>query len=632
MCGINGFNFRDESLIKKMNMTTQHRGPDDEGIFLSKHWSLGHNRLSIIDLSSAGHQPMFTPDKKFAVIFNGEIYNFLEIKKELEKKGCKFQSKTDTEVILYSYQEWGPKCLQKFNGMFALAILNLETEEVFLARDRVGIKPLYYYYKNNKFIFSSEVKAILRHKVETPLNYDAFNIYFRLLYVPSPLTMWQNIFKLPPAHYAIIKNGDIKLTKYWRLEDDELMSDKDMIIKDVQNLLYDAVKLRLMSDRPVGVFLSGGIDSTIITGIMSRLSNQVNTFSVGFEQTEEAEKYNNDFVVAKKTAEYFKTNHHEFVLSAQDIIDNLAKTIYHMDEPISNHIQTVNMLLAEYTTKQVKVVLGGDGGDELFGGYERYYHNYWLDRLQRVPASFRKNAGVKKLLGALGKKEWYNKINAAAGAERYLSFFSQKESLIASFLKQGGDTGVLPRFMNNRYFKSVDEKNFTGQFMKTDILSWLPDESLVRSDKMSMAFGLEQRVPFLDHRLVELAQCIPLSMKIGQKGFKMGERGNYYRGKLILIEAMQKYLPEYLLNQPKWGWFSPAAKWVRGPLKPLMLEVLSPSFNEGTRELFNFNELQNILKRHINKETYALNTLWSVMTFQLWYRQFMSGRQLDKIL
>jgi asparagine synthase (glutamine-hydrolysing) len=615
MCGINGFNFQDEGLIQKMNQSTKHRGPDDDGMFLTNQWSLGHNRLSIIDLSSAGHQPVESNDKKLVITFNGEIYNYLEIKKKLEQKGYIFKSKTDTEVVLYAYQEWGTECVKKFNGMFAFAILNTETEELFIARDRIGIKPLYYYNKGHAFIFSSEVKAILQHTVDAPLNYDALNIYFRLLYVPSPQTMWQNIYKLEPAHYAVVtRDGDIKLTKYWEIKNESLLDDKEQILQEISELLHDSVNKRLMSDRPIGVFLSGGIDSTIIAGIMAKNSDKVNTFSIGFTKTEEADKYNNDFLVARKTAKHFNTEHHEYVVSSKDILDNLEDTIYHMDEPISNHIQTVNMLLARQATQSVKVVLGGDGGDELFGGYERYYYNNLIEKLRLVP-------GASLAMKALGKSS--DKLETEPGVERYMSFFAQKENVISSFLKSQNNEGVLPEFLSNRYFKEVAAKDFTRQFMQTDIKSWIPDESLMRSDKMSMASGLEQRVPFLDHRLVELADRIPVKYKLGSKGLLFGSVGKHYEGKQILREAMAEYLPDFVLNQPKWGWFSPASKWLRGLFKPFMQEVLSKFYNSGTSELFDFNALQKILENHNSKKAYALNTLWSVMTFQLWYKKYI---------
>jgi len=616
MCGINGFNFIEKNLVAKMNKKTSHRGPDDEGVLTSKNWSLGHSRLSIIDLSEAGHQPMESEDKKFVIVFNGEIYNFNEIKKELKNLGHKFKSKTDTEVLLFAFIEWGPECLKKLNGMFAFAVLNTHTEELFLARDRIGIKPLYYYHKDGKFIFSSEVKAILEHNINSQINLNALNIYFRLLYVPSPMTLWQDIYKLEPAHYLLVdKAGFLKKTKYWNIEDKDLIKDKSFIKKEISKLLYDSVEKQMISDRPVGVFLSGGIDSTIITGVMSEISDNVNTFSIGFEKTEEEEKYNDDFITARRTAEYFKTNHHEYLITAKDVLDNIEKSIYHMDEPISNHIQTANMLLAKFASGSVKVVLGGDGGDELFGGYERYYYNEMIEKIRLFPFS-----GF--IMKALGKNP--EKIKTSPGVERYISFFSQKEEVISSFLSSGANSAdILPKFLLGRFFKNINKDDFTRQFMRTDIQSWLPDESLMRSDKMAMAYGLEQRVPFLDHRLVEFADRIPVIYKIGSKGIFFGKVGKNYQGKIILREAMSKYLPEFVLNKAKWGWFSPAAKWIRGPMRPFIEEVLSKSYCFGTSDLFDFEALRKMLDDHISKRSYYLNTLWSVMTFQVWYNKFI---------
>lgn len=620
MCSINGFNFSNKELILKMNHKTKHRGPDDTGIFISPNWSLGHNRLSIIDLSKAGHQPMFSADKKLAIIFNGEIYNFQEIKKELEQKGYKFKSKTDTEVALYAYQEWGKTCLKKFNGMFALAILDTQSQELFLARDRIGIKPLYYYAKNNQFIFSSEVKAILAHNIDCPLNINAFNIYFRLMYVPAPMTMWENIYKLEPGHFLIIKNGQIKKEKYWRLEEKKELKNLKIIKEELKNLLTDSIQKRLISDRPVGVFLSGGIDSSLITSIMSDLNSKVETFSAGFKKTEESAKYNNDMLLARETAKYYKTNHHELILSAKDIAQNLAKTIYHMDEPISNHIQTVNLLLARFTSQRVKVVLGGDGADELFGGYERYYYSQLIDKIQLAPKIFRDNFLAKAIL----PKNLAEKINTLPGVERYLLFWAQKEEQINVFLNpQVNKPDFLPDFLQKKYFSNFKNKNFTQIFMQTDLAAWLPCESLVRSDKMSMASGLEQRVPFLDHRLVELANQIPVKYKIGKKGFRAKNIGHSYKGKVILREVFQKQLPDFVWNNPKWGWFSPAAKWLRNDLKEFTNEVLSPDYCQATRRLLDFKQIKIILDNHNNKKQYALNTIWSLITFQLWYREFM---------
>ncbi len=624
MCGIHGFNFTDKDLIDKMIGETKHRGPDDSGFFLSSGWSLGHNRLSIIDLSSDGHQPMHTKDGRYSIVFNGEIYNFQEIKNELLSKGYQFFSKTDTEVILFAYQEWGKECLKRFNGMFAFALLDNKTEELFLARDPIGIKPLYYHYENGRFIFASEAKAILRHGISRELDTEAMNMYFRLLYVPAPFTIWKKIRKLEAGSYATVKNGELVLGRYWNYPDTPLLSDKREMETEIKRLLLDSVKLQLVSDRPIGVFLSGGIDSTIITGLMSTLTPHVQTFSVGFEETEESEKYNNDMKVARQTAKHFGTAHNEYTLSSRQIIDALPSAIYHMDEPISNHVQAVNMLLAKSVREKATVVLGGDGGDELFGGYERYYYNYLIDSFQKLPSFLRTNAATGMLLKSLQREDLFRKLNTPPGVSRYMEFFAQKEKMIASFLKPSVNApGATESVLEDLYFKKTDSSDFTRQFMRTDVLSWLPSESLARSDKMSMAAGIEQRVPFLDHRLVEFADRIPVRYKIGAKGLRFGSVGHHYEGKLILKSAMKEYLPEFVLSQPKWGWFSPAAKWIRGEMEPLLREVLDPGFNAETAAFFDFGVLNKILDDHISKKHYALNTLWSVMTFQLWYKQFM---------
>ncbi|PIR77258.1 MAG: asparagine synthase (glutamine-hydrolyzing) [Candidatus Magasanikbacteria bacterium CG10_big_fil_rev_8_21_14_0_10_38_6] len=627
MCGINGFNLPEEATLRKMNTITRHRGPDDEGVFVSQQWSLGHNRLSIIDLSPLGHMPMFTKDKRYCIVYNGELYNFQEIKNELLNKGYTFRSQSDTEVILYAYQEWGTACLQKFNGMFAFAILDRKTEELFIARDRIGIKPLYYYHNNGQFVFSSEIKSLFAHEmIHKEIDYDAMNMYFRMLYIPAPYTIWKHIYKLKPGHFITVKGENVQITAYWSLTvAPDMVNDREYIEHTLKHLLTDSVKKQLISDRPVGVFLSGGIDSSIITGIMSEHSSNVNTFSVGFEKTAESEKYNNDFLVARKTAHYFGTKHHELVLSGEDVLSSLEQAVYHMDEPISNHIQAVNMLLAKYTTDYVKVVLGGDGSDELFGGYERYYYSDVIDRFQRVvPGVLRHNGITKRAFQTMRKSGLYTKINTAPGVERYLDFFAQKESLVASFLLPTYNrTTVLNDFFLDTYFSSVDEGNFTAQFMRTDVQTWLTDESLVRSDKMSMVAGIEQRVPFLDHRLVEFAQRIPIAYKLGTKGVHMNDVGHGYQGKKILVSAMKDYLPQFVLDQPKWGWFSPAAKWLRGPMKELTKEVLSPSYCPATADLFDFVFIETILDDHIASRGYGLNTLWSLITFQLWYKQYI---------
>lgn len=615
MCAINGFNFKNEELAREMNAATAHRGPDGTRTMVLSGATFGFNRLAIIDLDERAMQPMQSADRRYTIIFNGEIYNYKDLKKELV--GYPWKTESDTEVILAAVTRWGVGAFPKLNGIFALALWDEEERKLILARDHVGVKPLYYYHKDSTFIFSSEIKAILKHDIPRSINKDALNMYFRMLYVPSPYTMWDNIFKVQPGHYLTVQDGQLEIERYWHIEDLPPIEDRSYVQSEISRLLHDSIKMQTVSDRPVGVFLSGGVDSTIVTGVMSTLSDNVKTFSVGFEETAQSEKYNADAKIAAQTARHFGTVHYEYILSAKDIEQNLARAVYLMDEPISNHIQTVNLLLAQAVSKEVTVVLGGDGGDELFGGYERHYYNRMLDLVQRVPRPLRHNVLMEQFFGALGKGSAYEKLNLEPGVARYLSFFAQKEDIVCSIIRPTFyDPTVTSARFEELYFKSISHTDFTRQSMRTDLYSWLADESLVRSDKMSMGASVEARVPFLDHRLVELADRVPTKYKIGTKD----SRG--YRGKVILKDAMAAYLPQYVLEQPKWGWFSPAAKWVRGELHAYVREVLSPSYCVGTADILNFDAIHRIFDDHVCGKKYALNTIWSVLTFQLWYKQF----------
>lgn len=609
MCGINGFNFSNRELIEKMNVLTKHRGPDGTGVFVNDKISLGHNRLAIIDLSSAGAQPMFNHEKTRAIVFNGEIYNFRDLREELENSGYKFSSQTDTEVILNSYDRWGKDCVKKFNGIFAFAIADLESGELFLARDHLGVKPLYYYFQNGKFIFSSEIKTILADdSIPRRIDLRALNLYLRLRYIPAPFTIWENIYKFPQGHCGVFSGRKLAVEKYWSVENFEDIKDREEIKYRIKTLVDDAVKIQLVSDRPLGLFLSGGIDSTVVLGAMAKLSDKISTFSVGFEKTPEEEKFNRDFYLARQTAQHYGTDHHELVVSHRDIEENLPKAVYHMDEPVSNPIQTVNMLLASNTVNKATVILGGDGGDEIFGGYERYFIDHRINHWQSL---LHPTAG---LLRKFASGTVYEKLFLPPGADRYLSFWSEKENMVSSIFQPEVNRPAIARdFFREYYFQKIERGDFTKQFMLTDLLTWLPDESLVRSDKMAMAVGMEYRVPLLDYRLVELGFRIPTFEKIKRRD----------SGKEIFKEAMADYLPPHLVRESKRGWFSPAAKWVRKELKPMVEEILSPGFCPETSEFFDFEAVRKIFENHCTKRRYALNIVWSLITFQVWFREYM---------
>jgi len=601
MCGINGFSAlggfasgeNNRKLIERMNEKIQHRGPDGEGVYLDNDISLGHRRLSIIDLSENGKQPMFNEDKSLCLIFNGEIYNFQELRKGLIRGGHKFVSETDSEVILHLFEEHKEDCVKFLNGIFAFAIWDIKNKELFLARDRIGVKPLYYYFKDNKFIFSSEIKAILEHDIQREIDLDALNHYFRLVYVPAPLTMFKNIYKLPQAHYLKLSlrtpNSELKICKYWDIEDFEEIKSKAEIIEKIQDLMRKSVKGQLISDRPVGIFLSGGIDSTSVLGIAREFKkDRIKTFSVGFDIEDPNNKFNADFNLARETAKFYNTEHRELFVGTRDILNNLEKVIYHLDEPIAEPTQTATFLLSEMAKKEVAVILGGDGGDELFGGYKRYYYSYVLNRYLPITPNF-------------------------LMTEVYAKFMFQKEMEIEKILsKDINNTLITKKFFREK------TKNYragiTKSFMLTDLNTWLVDESLMRTDKMTMAHGLEQRVPILDHYLVELSSKIPSKYKMLNKN----------QGKAIFIEAMKQYLPEHVLKSDKKKvWLTPMSEWLRRGLNGFAKEVLSADYCPESKKYFDFNGIQRMFDDHIEKRKYNLSLIWALITFQIWCKKYL---------
>jgi asparagine synthase (glutamine-hydrolysing) len=611
MCGINGFNFRSEELIEKMNAKIKHRGPDQDGIFLDNNISLGHRRLSIIDLSENGKQPMFNEDKSLCLIFNGEIYNFQELREDLKNKGHKFFSQTDSEVILHLYEDYKEECLKFLNGIFAFAIWDIKNKELFLARDRIGVKPLYYYWNpstssgSSKFIFSSEIKAILEHDIKREINIEALNHYFRLMYVPAPLTMFKGVYKLPQAHYLRLSaqgrpasGWKVEIKRYWDIEDfstygGSAVGRKEAIIHEIQRLMKQSVKGQLISDRPVGIFLSGGIDSTSVLGIAKELlQSPIKTFSVGFDINDPNNKFNADFLLARKTSEFYKTDHHELLVNCKDILNNIEKVIYHLDEPIANVTQTATFLLSKLAKKEVAVVLGGDGGDELFGGYKRYYYSYIFSKYL-----------ITRFFPFLKSKI-------------HTKFMFQKETEIAKILnKDINQVGLTNKFFKDNYFRCYSSKDYERVFMLVDLKTWLVDESLMRTDKMTMAYGLEQRVPILDHYLVELAMKIPSKYKM-----KSAEQG-----KTIFIEAMKKYLPEHVLDSDKKKvWMTPVSQWLRTDLNQFAKMVLSRNYFPENKKYFNFDNIQKLFIDHVDKKRYNLNLIWAVIMFQVWCKKYLT--------
>lgn len=601
MCGINGFNWRDEELIKGMNSTLSHRGPDGSDFYTCDMCSLGHTRLSIIDLDNRASQPMKSIDGRYIIVFNGEIYNYNELKSGLLSEYT-YTTSSDTEVIIAAYGKWGKECVKYLDGMFAFVIYDNKTGELYLARDIQGIKPLYYYFNDGKLIFSSEIKSILCHDVARKLNLNSFYLYLHLLYVPEPDTLIIGINKLPQATYAIFKNGKLDITQYWSRSD---APKKLLTNKELEQKIDEAVKSQLVSDRPVGVYLSGGIDSTIILDSVSKITKNINTFSVGFtlNANEESIKFNKDFNLARETSSIYNTIHNELMVSADDLIVNLDKMVWHMDEPISNPTALPLFLLSEFSKDKVAVVLSGDGGDELFGGYDRYRFAIIMQKINLVPRF------IKSILihFGIGKGYFYTEES-----EIIQKFMSQKSEFINKVInKKIALNFSITNFFKDKYRMSFGER-FLNRFLDFDRANWLVDFDLMLADKMSMAHGLEVRVPFLDKIIIESSTYIKTKDLVSLNSTKK-----------MLKDSFRDRLPEYLFNLPKRGFFSPGSKWLRDEkVKSHLFHYLTADYYQETSNLLDWKEIDLLVKDHLNNKSYNLNIIWPIVVFQSWAKQY----------
>lgn len=623
MCGIAGIYTinkkpADSLLIKQMTDCLMHRGPDDIGIYVNENIALGHTRLSIIDLSSAGHQPMANREETLFIVFNGEIYNFKELRNELEKLGYQFSSKTDTEVILYSYQEWGKDCVKKINGMFAFAIFDKKKQQVFLARDRMGEKPLYYYFDNEKFLFASEIKSILKDKnIARQIDSQGMVNYFMFGHSIAPDTIYKGIKKLLPGECIILKNGQLYIEKYWTLSLVGAKEDKGKkyYIENIQNLFEQSVKERLISDVPLGVFLSGGVDSSAVVAMMAKQKvSPLKTFSVGFNI--DGQEFN-ELADAKIVADYFKTEHHQILLKEDDLVNTLQKLVYHFDEPFGDAANFPVFYMSQFAKKYVTVVLTGEGGDELFGGYRRYavekhrsllllFNLFFSNKLSKsIMSSLPGYRKTKKLMNALPIKDDLIRYT------NWLNFFStqMQHQLFNNNLFSKED----PLKIYKKYFSEFHSENLVEKYMYLDQKILLPDGYLEKVDKASMAVGLETRAPILDYHFVEFANSIPLKYKI-----------NGFNGKTIFKEAMSSFLPEKVLHKKKHGFAVPTNIWFRGKLKDYLFEVI---FDQKTRQrgYFNYNYIEKIYAMHQNGKQSLDSQLWLLLNFELWHRQFIDA-------
>ncbi|PIP86835.1 asparagine synthase (glutamine-hydrolyzing) [Candidatus Campbellbacteria bacterium CG22_combo_CG10-13_8_21_14_all_36_13] len=605
MCGINGINWKDESTVLRMNEVTKHRGPDATGIYSDDFVTLGNNRLSIIDLDERSNQPMIDNSGNLVIVYNGEIYNFLDIKKELEG-GYDFKTKSDTEVILASYKKWGKAGFKKLNGMFSFALWDKNTKEFILARDPVGIKPLYYFFDGQKLIFSSEIKGILEHAdVPRKLNRDAFSAFMRVLYVPSPMTAFENINKLPQGHFLSYKDGKIEIHKYhdWS---ENIPENKDSLVEEVRKKVQASVERQLVSDKPIGLYLSGGLDSTSVLNAMSKTETHIESFSVGFNlpNKKDEEKFNADFMLAREVSKIYGTKHNELLITPKDVLDNAEFVISNTDDLISNPTSIPMYLLAKFTKNKVAVALSGDGGDEVFGGYDRYRYAREADIYQKLPVFLRKFQFT----------DIQKKLETPAGIKLFSLFMFQKDKALENILEKEFFQPVesTEKIFEKEIFSELKNLSGADQLIRADFSSWLPDQALALADKVSMAGSLEQRVPLLDLEIVSLLYNLPAKDKLSLR-----------QNKVLLREAFKKELPPFLFKQPKRGWFAPGAKWLRDPdFLQFVKAVLNESYYVGTSKMFNWKEVEKMLDDHVSGKVYNVNSLWAILTFQIWAQKY----------
>ncbi len=482
----------------------------------------------------------------------------------------------------------------------------------------MGVNPLYYHNDGGRFIFSSEIKAILTHDILRRVDKTAFNLYMQLLYTPEPYTMFEGIKKLKAAHILRYKDKKISIQRYWDVDDTSNIQSKAEAKMRIHELFRASVKRQLISDRPVGIFLSGGIDSTAVLGAASEFHDgRVNTFSVGFKDSLNHKKFNADADLARKTAQCYNTDHHELMIGPEDIKKSLKEMVWHMDEPNANPTAAAIYALSQVAKKDVAVVLGGDGADELFGGYPRYFYSQLISTFDTLPHILQKT-GIS-LLQSVGRSHIAKKLQQRPNEERVVGFLSQKDEVLSRIIASNVyEPTASNEYMKTTYFpheSHMRDKDFEKYFMHVDRQSWLVDESLLRTNKMTMAYGLEARVPILDPALVKLAARIPTSWKFG-----LLQRPSQFQGKNIWRDAIADYLPPHILSQKKRGWFTPMSKWMRTGLHDTISDILSKdNLNE---EFFDYKEVQTMWNDHVSGGGYHVASLWAIVAWQLWYNEF----------
>jgi len=625
MCGIVGIvrNDRkpvDEELLARMNNAIRHRGPDDDGFYVNGSVGLGMRRLAIIDLKG-GAQPIHNRDRSSWIVFNGEIYNYLELREKLEKLGHTFYTNSDTEAIVHAYDQFGADCPKHLRGMFAFAIWNERTEELFLARDRVGKKPVLYAHVNGQLIFGSEFSALLLHPdVSRDIQPEALDYYLSFMCIPAPLTAYRAIRKLEPGHWLRWYKGEIELQRYWQPDFTKKidLSEEEAGERTVE-ILRDAVRVRLMSEVPLGAFLSGGIDSSAVVALMSQESSErVKTFSIGFDEQDFSELHH-----ARRIAEHVGAEHHEFIVRP-DALEVLPTLVEHYGEPYADSSAVPTYYVAKETRKHVTVALNGDGGDESFAGYERYIAMGLTEKYRRVP-SFLRESVIKETVNLIPSsplkrsrlKSAKRLLDAVALPRvdryaRWVSVFNDqtKQPLYSDHFReqtQAADaTGILAE-----WFKRANGIGVVDAMLLTDQMTYLPNDLLVKVDIATMAVSLEARSPFLDHHVIEFAASLPQNLKLRR-----------LTSKYLLKKVLRKLLPSENLKRRKMGFGVPVGHWFRGKMQPFLREVLL-SEKALRRGLFQPDEVKQLIELHVRGERDYSQQLWTLLMLELWFNRFI---------
>jgi len=631
MCGICGklvFDSEEKvsaELVDRMMNVISHRGPDGQGKYLSGPVGLGHARLAIIDLST-GDQPMTNEDGSIWLVYNGEIYNFQELRDALIRKGHTFRSTSDTEVIIHLYEEYGVECAKHLRGMFAFALWDSRQQALYLARDRVGIKPLYYANLGTAFVFGSEIKSILCDPaVKREVNHEAIHKFLTFLYLPGSDTLFKGIHKLDPGHYLFIKGGKIRGGQYWDLCFKPAENGKSVAetAEELRQFLGKTVKEHMISDVPVGVLLSGGVDSTaILSCAVQETSKKIATFTIGFG----GEEFADERPYARMAAERFGTDHHEITITPQEFSNFLPSYVWHMEEPVCEAPAIALYYVSKLASQHVKVVLSGEGGDEAFGGYQNYRNLVLFEQLKKIAGPF--NGSLASLTGALGR------ANGSARLKKYAPLF--KTPLPAYYYSRVGSpfsylnsrrneicTGDFLRTYDHKagiqiideLFSRVDRQPLLNQMLYVDTKTWLPDDLLVKADKMTMANSLELRVPLLDHLVLEFAAALPARFKV---------RGT--ATKRILKAAFKDKIPSEIIHRRKTGLPVPLKKWMRNELNGHVRDVLLNG-RSLSRGYFRRDAIEHLLQ--LNQVDGALmKEVFSLLTLEMWHAEFVDSQSL----